>query len=171
MKNILALLFAIQLSSFINFKLQAQETFGNDSVGNDFFRNKTKITNPFSLRDPFREQISSNKTAGDLNSGGLVDGVFTNLPSIDDLNLKDISIIGVLIGKDRRAIGQLQDGSTVILKEGMFLGKDNAEIKAILPGGMVLVEKIINVYGQEEFLETIVPIAEKEIPKSGPSEK
>ena len=41
----------------------------------------------------------------------------------------------------------------------MRLGRDNAEIKAILPGGIVVVEKIRNVYNQEEYLETIIPIS------------
>ena len=48
---------------------------------------------------------------------------------------------------------------TYLLKEGMRLGLDNAEIKAILPGGIVVVEKIRNVYNQEEYLETIIPIS------------
>jgi type IV pilus assembly protein PilP len=47
----------------------------------------------------------------------------------------------------------------IILKEGMKIGQDEAELKAILPGGIVLVEKIVNVYGQEEFLETVIPIS------------
>jgi type IV pilus assembly protein PilP len=40
----------------------------------------------------------------------------------------------------------------------MVLGNNNAEIRAILPGGVVLVEKLINVYDQEEYLETILPL-------------
>ena len=44
------------------------------------------------------------------------------------------------------------------LKEGMTLGTQNAVVRAILPGGIVLVEKISNVYGQEEFFETVIPI-------------
>jgi len=47
----------------------------------------------------------------------------------------------------------------IILKEGMKIGDDGAELKAILPGGIILVEKIVNVYGQEEYLETVIPIS------------
>ena len=46
-----------------------------------------------------------------------------------------------------------------ILKEGMSLGKNKAELKAILPGGIVLVEKFKNVYDQDEYLETIIPVS------------
>ena len=40
----------------------------------------------------------------------------------------------------------------------MVIGENNAVIKAILPGGVVLVEKIKNVYEQDEYLETILTI-------------
>ncbi len=49
--------------------------------------------------------------------------------------------------------------SIVILREGAKIGEDGAELKAIMPGGVILVEKIINVYGQEEYLETVIPIS------------
>ena len=45
------------------------------------------------------------------------------------------------------------------MREGMKLGLNNAEIKAILPGGIVLVEKIRNVYDEDEYLETILPVS------------
>ena len=48
---------------------------------------------------------------------------------------------------------------TFIIKEGMSLGLDNAIVKAIMPGGVVLVEKIKNVYDQFEYLETLLPIS------------
>ncbi|AYF43175.1 hypothetical protein BALOs_0154 [Halobacteriovorax sp. BALOs_7] len=48
----------------------------------------------------------------------------------------------------------------VIIKEGMKIGPDQVEVKAILPGGVVLVEKIINVYDEEEYLETILPLSD-----------
>jgi type IV pilus assembly protein PilP len=40
----------------------------------------------------------------------------------------------------------------------MKLGENNAELRAILPGGLILVEKNINIYGEEEYLETVIPI-------------
>jgi hypothetical protein len=42
----------------------------------------------------------------------------------------------------------------------MKLGPNNADIKAILPGGIILVEKVTNIYGEDEFLETVIPISE-----------
>lgn len=46
-----------------------------------------------------------------------------------------------------------------ILKEGMKVGVDDAEVKAILPGGIVVVEKIVNVYDQQEYIETVIPVS------------
>jgi hypothetical protein len=57
----------------------------------------------------------------------------------------------VQVGKDAKKI--------IIFKEGAKIGAEAAELKAILPGGIVLVEKITNVYGEEEYLETVIPIS------------
>ena len=74
--------------------------------------------------------------------------------------MDNIKLVGVLIGKERRALVSSQGGkSIIILKEGMKIAEEGAELKAILPGGIILVEKIVNVYGQEEYLETVIPIS------------
>ena len=41
----------------------------------------------------------------------------------------------------------------------MKISHGEAEVKAILPGGVVIVEKIKNIYDQDEYLETILPIS------------
>ena len=125
---------------------------------NSFFRDKTKLKNPFSLRDPFKAPFAAK--ARTKKEKFEDEGVFSNIPSIEGIELNKIKITGVFLGKNRRAIAKINDKDTVILTEGMTLGKDKAELKAILPGGIVLVEKIVNVYGQEEYLETIIPIAD-----------
>lgn len=126
----------------------------------DFFKGKTKIDHPMGLRDPFKRPVQKEEKKVVLKEGLMQNGVFTNLPTIEGVPLKAIKIVGVLIGPERRAMAKMEKGEIVILKEGMKLGEENAEIKAILPGGIVLVEKIINVYGHEEYLETIIPISE-----------
>ncbi|MFT6068842.1 MAG: type IV pilus assembly protein PilP [Bacteriovoracaceae bacterium] len=128
-----------------------------------FQTTKTKIMNPLDLRDPFKRKSKriGSRTAG--KSKKLRDGFFSNTETIDNQPLDSIRIVGVLIGKERRAIAKLVTGDVLspesyILKEGMTLGENNAEIKAILPGGVVLVEKIRNVYDQDEYLETVLPV-------------
>lgn len=173
-----------------------------------FLNSNTKIKNPFELRDPFKKAVIRKKSRTTLQRG---DGInFTNIPSIEDVPIDQIRIIGVMLGAERRAIAKIgnsesgktgssaqeptaapvfdpsnpeafvnqmqkralttkqaqndqnkkKDNSdqTFFLKEGMRLGQNNAELKAILPGGIVLVEKIRNVYDQDEFLETVIPV-------------
>lgn len=132
----------------------------NDLKLQEFFKNKTKITNPFELRDPFKapnpKAENKENKAGYFSSGT---GQYSNLKEQQIPGLHEMKIVGVLIGKERRAMASTGKGSVIVLKEGMKIGQDGAELKAILPGGIVIVEKIINVYGQEEYLETVIPIS------------
>ena len=142
------------------FVLATSNIFGKNAQFEFFNGNKTKIKNPFRLRDPFKRKILSLKAKRGKYSAFLKGNFFSNLPSIDNVPLNDIKVVGVLLGKKRRAMAKIRNGKdTYLLKEGMRLGLDNAEIKAILPGGIVVVEKIRNVYNQEEYLETIIPIS------------
>ncbi|MBF0361411.1 MAG: pilus assembly protein PilP [Oligoflexia bacterium] len=166
---LLLLLFNYLVTLSLSTSAFAQEEKSGDVIkkGEEFFKNKTKIRDPFNLRDPFKKPILSKEDkVVEMQEGIIKDGVFTNLPTIENVQLDNIRITGILMGKERRALATISggksgdDSSVVILKEGMTLGEDKAEIKAILPGGVVLVEKITNVYGQEEYLETILPIIE-----------
>jgi len=137
----------------------------SDKELDHFFKTKTKINNPLELRDPFKSPVFKKvkeKKENDTDDLKIEDGVYSNKKTQDlnSLNVSSLRIDGVLIGKERRAIAKMPGTNTVIvLKEGMKIGSDGAELKAILPGGIILVEKIINVYGQEEFLETVIPIS------------
>ncbi len=133
-----------------------------------FQRTKTTITNPFEMRDPFKRKALKLKSSG-TKDYKLDKTVFSNLPTLDGVSLDRIKITGVILGDQRRAIAKIgEPGSeskgsdpnapTFVIKEGMKMGFNQAEVKAILPGGIVLVEKIKNVYDQEEYIETIMPV-------------
>ncbi len=133
-----------------------------------FFKGeKTTIKNPFELRDPFKEEIMKRATKKKgIGSNSVAEGnVFSNVPTVESISSLDrIRVVGVLLGKDRRALIRLNSVSggskdIIILKEGMKVGVDNIELKAILPGGVVFVEKIRNVYDQDEYLETVIPVS------------
>jgi Tfp pilus assembly protein PilP len=147
----------------VSFSVGAQKKNLSAEKVNEFFKGKTKIENPYELRDPFKApptRALKSQQETKSNYFKTADGTFTNIPDKGQVDLQDIRIVGVLIGKERRALAKFKDGKeVVILREGMKVGQDNAELKAILPGGIVLVEKIINVYGQEEYLETVIPIS------------
>jgi hypothetical protein len=127
----------------------------------NFFRDKTKIEKPFELRDPFRAPVTKAEKAKE-KSGYFVSGSgqYSNIKENSVKKIEDIKVVGVLIGRERRAMVSTGENSPIIiLKEGMKIGDEGAELKAILPGGIILVEKIVNVYGQEEYLETVIPIS------------
>lgn len=128
----------------------------------NFFSDKTKIENPLELRDPFKPpQFKSEGEKKGWSSSGK--GQYSNIgeSKLDTLIVHEIKVVGVMIGKERRALINASEAQkeVIVLKEGMKIGPDGAELKAILPGGIVLVEKIVNVYGQEEYLETVIPIS------------
>jgi Tfp pilus assembly protein PilP len=127
----------------------------------DLFKGKTRIENPFDLRDPFKPPLQKNvdkESRGTLTR--LRDGVYTNVSPAGQIDLQKMQIVGVMIGKERRAMARVAGkGTVIVLREGMRIGKDNAELKAIHPGGIILVEKLVNVYGEEEYLETVIPIS------------
>jgi hypothetical protein len=122
---------------------------------NSQMKDKNKLRDPF--KRPTFKLASRSKTAKSTDD-------FSNIPTIGNTPLNSIKIVGVLLGKNRRAIAKIVTGAgttaeeTYILKEGMKLGDEGAELKAILPGGIVIVEKIRNVYDQDEYLETVIPV-------------
>ena len=127
----------------------------------NFFNDKTQIDKPFKLRDPFKAP-QGKAEKGKQMEGYYVSGkgLYSNIKEEKISSLENLRVVGVLIGKERRAMVRTgEKGNIVILKEGMKIGEDEVELKAILPGGIILVEKIVNVYGQEEYLETVIPIS------------
>lgn len=148
---------------FILFSLGASAAPTKNAL-DDFFKDKTRIQNPLELRDPFKSpQAKGQRMRQGGNRFSRGSGLYSNLEqqSMSDWNIYEIRVVGVMIGKERRAMVSRGEGkgSVIVIKEGARIGPDNAEVKAILPGGIILVEKIINVYGQEEYLETVVPIS------------
>lgn len=120
----------------------------------DIFRNKTSIKNPFSLRDPF--QSPKFKSATNRSRIDRTNGVLDNIPTYNEaFDVNKVIVVGVLIGKERRVVIKFgsdrggQETSMFTYREGDRIGNDGPEIKAILPGGIILVEQITNVYGQK----------------------
>lgn len=129
------------------------QTYAQDSLL------KARLAN---FRDPFKRNIIKDKNKSANNRE--LKTTFTNRSSIQNVPIEDIKITGVFLGGERRAvaveISKKGKGDSFIIKEGMRLGPDGIEVKAILPGGIVLVEKVINVYDEEEYLETIIPVSD-----------
>lgn len=133
------------------------------------FKSKTYVKNPLELRDPFKRRINKKKSqASQTKTQNQLLGIYSNLNyGIETKPIESIKIIGVVLGSERRAMAKVtgeeegnKAGTIYYIKEGMKIGENNAEVKAILPGGIVLVEKIRNVYDQDEYLETVIPVSD-----------
>lgn len=131
-------------------------------------KSSTTIKNPLEMRDPFKRQRLKIGKRTKSYGGFLKDNKFSNVPTINSFPVNQIRIVGVLLGNNRRAIAKILAGGklsneTYIVKEGMKIGANDAEVRAIVPGGIVLVEKIRNVYEQDEYIETIIPVSTETI--------
>ncbi len=128
----------------------------------EVFKDMTAIENPFDLRDPFKPPLVKSQSKEGREQRSLMrDGVYTNINPLGEVELRNLRVVGVIIGRERRALSKFEGRpDIVVLREGQRIGKDNAELKAIHPGGVIFVEKLVNVYGEEEFLETVIPISQ-----------
>lgn len=130
--------------------------FANSKL-DKIFEGQTSLKDPFELRDPFENPKfkSSKKVKRDQNFSGVWNDEKKLLMDVD---INNLNISGVLIGKERRILIDV-GGVTYKLKEEDRLGPNGPTIKAILPGGMIVVEQITNIYGEAEFIETVIPIS------------
>ncbi len=159
------------LSSFsLASPLFAQEQEKDDSKSAPSFltRERLQIRDPFKRELPKKQRILKKDRFGSTN--------YSNVANLEGIPLEKIRIVGVILGKERSALARIDkdtgggDGSSsgeegessavITIKEGMELGLNGGQVQAILPGGIVVVEKIRNVYDQDEYLETIIPISE-----------
>lgn len=138
-------------------------TFSVDAANDieSIFDKYTSIKKPFTQRDPFQAPKMKNSNGRNNRFNQNKPGFLSNVPRLGNVKLDEIEIRAVLIGKNRRAIIRVADDQKQVytIKEGMKLGENNSLIKAILPGGIVLVEKITNIYGEDEYIETVIPIS------------
>ena len=158
MKMILSIL----ILSIYTFPIYGQDSSETEGTAYSLFKGKTFLRNPLDLRDPFKRRINKKKTQQEKVHES---GVYSNQADrIENKPIESIRIVGVMIGKERRAMAKIATGNSLgsevfFIKEGMKIGPNGAEVKAILAGGVVLVEKIRNVYDQDEYLETVIPVS------------
>ncbi|MBY0413655.1 MAG: pilus assembly protein PilP [Bdellovibrionales bacterium] len=143
-----------------SFFVSAQEV---DGAQYNLFKSKTYVKNPLELRDPFKRKSNKKKSENVIKIKTNTEGIYNNSQmTIENRPIENLKIIGIVIGAQRRAMAKFSgdtSGEIYHIKEGMKLGPNGAEVKAILPGGIILVEKIRNVYDQEEYLETVIPVS------------
>ena len=155
---LLFLIFCLSSFTFANIKTKDNE--------NDAF--KAEIREEYlKLPDPFKKRTKDpKKTVGKSYKTIMINNSYTNIPKLNKTSLDSIRIVGIILGKKRLAQAKIVarkggggTGDTLYdLREGMKIGENDSEIKAILPGGIVVVEKIKNIYNEDEHIETIIPL-------------
>ena len=147
-----------------------------------FEKVQTKIQDPMNLRDPFKSNltaIKSEEEAEEEKETSQQETLLTNVSTetLEDVPINRLIIVGTLLGPTRLATAKVApalgvmpnaDAPSHIIKEGMILGENKAEVRAIVHGGIVLVEKIRNVYEQDEYIETIIPLTQQKLSQSRP---
>lgn len=140
--------------------VSSKDKFKDKKVPDFLLKINSSIQEPMKMRDPFKKfqrkiQKAKRVGGGYLDKDNSYSNIKVNIPE----NLDGLLILGILLGKQRRAIAKLKGkGDSFIIKEGDTVSQDGAQVKAIVPGGVLIAEKIFNVYDQEEYIETIIPV-------------
>ena len=107
------------------------------------------------LRDPFR--MPSLETG----EGGLIRSPLESNP------LDTFKILGVITGPDKyRAMLQDPTGQTHLVSEKMKIGVRSGVVKKITSRGIWVQERIVNVVGQEELVDTVLKFDDMKGPRS-----
>jgi len=122
---------------------------------------KTSISSPFELRDPFKRVAELEKEKDSHAETSVIDE--KSLQKEDSFT--SLQLLGIFLGANKRALFQKEGKDTLTLKEGDHFGKEKAQLKAIYPGGVVFVEKFLNIYEQTEFVETVMALRDTKISK------
>lgn len=111
------------------------------------------IENSLTLRDPFRRQVPSGGTAADG----------TLIPELERFEVDKYKLVGVITGPKRaRAMLTAPGGKMHIVSEDTKIGTRRGTIKKIAPGMVAVEEKVVNLLGQEEKIETVLHFKDKQ---------
>lgn len=170
MNNLIKLIILVSVTVFSIHPAMAQDGQQGDPAAPNFLtRERLQIRDPFKREMPKKQRLLKKDQFGSTN--------YSNVLTLEGIPLERIRVVGVILGKTRSALARIAGDSgpapsvmggeggeempeVITIKEGMPLGVNGGEVRAILPGGIVVVEKIRNVYDQDEYLETIIPISE-----------
>jgi Tfp pilus assembly protein PilP len=111
------------------------------------------LENSLTLRDPFRQPQM--KLANEVNEGGRV-------PELERFQIEQFKLMGIITGpKKNRAMVSSPEGKIFIVSEEMRIGSRRGTVKQIRPNAVIVEEKVVNILGQEERLETSIQFKDK----------
>lgn len=110
------------------------------------------IENSLNLRDPFSRLImkGANKVAD------------VQIPELERHDLQEFKLIGIITGPNKnRALVMGPDSKMHVVSESAVIGTRKGLITKIRPGGITVYEKVVNLLGQQEGIESKIEFQEK----------
>ena len=135
------LLISLLISSAFGAEIPAQPSpVPSSSPTNVVAETLNKLRDPFK-RPAFKGALLSNK--GDLES----------------FSVETLKVVGILTGPNRiRALIMAPDGRSHLVTEKTKVGIRGGIVKKITPEGILVREKVVNVIGQEENIDTEIQL-------------
>jgi Tfp pilus assembly protein PilP len=110
------------------------------------------IENSINLRDPFSRLI--NKSSQQIGE--------TQIPELERHDLTQFKLVGIITGPKRnKALLMGPDSKMHVVTESTVVGTRHGQITVIKPGGVTVHEKVVNLLGQEEGVDTTIVFEEK----------
>ncbi len=126
------------------------------------FEEVLNLDNPYDLRDPFKSPELGDGESKTKKKSRFENGVFTNEIPGNHIPLEKLAVHAIVYTKtNKKALVKEKGGRSkrlFVLREGMKIKRQEIVLKQILPKALLFVEEITNVYGQPEYVESVIPI-------------
>lgn len=128
----------------------------------EVFEEVLNIENPYDLRDPFKSPELGGGEDEVKKKTRFEGGIFTNESPGNHIPLEKLVVHAIVYSKaNKKALVKAKGERSkklYVLKEGMKIKRQDIVLKQILPKALLFVEEITNVYGQPEYVESVIPI-------------
>lgn len=121
----------------------------NSNVASDM---TFSIESSLNLRDPFSRLIMK----------GTAQVAEIQIPELERHDIQEFKLVGIITGpKQNRALLMGPDSKMHVVSESAVIGTRKGLITKIRPGGLTVYEKVVNLLGQHEGIESKIEFQEK----------
>jgi len=130
----------------------------------DVFEEVLNLDNPYDLRDPFKSPDLGGGEKVTKKKSRYENGILTNEIPGNHIPLEKLIVHAIVFSKTNKKALVREKGARTktlfALREGMKIKRQDIVLKQILPKALLFVEEITNVYGQPEYVESVIPISQ-----------
>lgn len=121
---------------------------GGSGAGRESEATNFSLENSLGLRDPFSRPAP--KGGGDSGP---------EMSDLERFELDKFKLVGVITGpKKNKALITTPEDKMIVVSEGMAMGTRRGKVKRIYKGHLSVEEKVVNLLGQEENIETVLDL-------------